>query len=810
MKYTEYLNNSINALIRYLEDHKLFNLIVYVIIAGLVSGFVLGIIEFIERNYSLGYILSFTDKLQGLLYSGSYLALIVFAVAIAEALLIGIVSFICIKTSKYTTIHSPFVNIPLVIPALLFSCVLTYIINFHCFEKYNETFFSRFIFQSNIFNIIFSGLIVIAIVWFITTIVTFKYYEHLKLSVPKGYLTINTIATLLVLLILGPLKGYIQLGEAFKNFYLFINSLYQISFIIALLLVFIVSTFIIYLVLVNVTIFISIMINNTVFKITSCIALSLIFIYTYLFAVNFLFTHFNYDPNIRYTLFICLIISVALFQIITIMILNYIGFSLNQLNKLRIKNVLLIVALITLTLIISVNLFKPDNNLLKAFIDRNIIFHQAFMKMWVYPALKIKEEKFSTLPTDKICKHDNDYLVTNPSDNRPNIIIISIDALRYDISTDKNVMPNLYKLIQMSYYFKNAYTQGTHTIASIASLNLSKYFGSLTDDKSKTFAELLINNGYETVAFSGNNLELEKIPMNTINHEGNPIYTPLIRGYSDIYMPNPALEGTIRADESIIKSYKNFLNKYDYKRPMLLWIHLFRPHETPIEYVYKSFLSINPIKNEYINRVKNADGNLAVIINHLKKHHIYDNSLIVLFSDHGDELKEHGGLYHKYSLYNELIHVPVIIKLPFQKEKHIIESPISLIDIYPTITNYLNIPINKLNICGESLLSFTQNINVNRKYPLSAMYIGKTYTTTIKPSEVAVKVNNNPTEYYADRMYKYSIIDDTNEWKLIYNLYPEYYELYNLKQDPNEKENLADKRQDVVTALFAKIKEQLR
>ena len=74
---------------------------------------------------------------------------------------------------------------------------------------------------------------------------------------------------------------------------------------------------------------------------------------------------------------------------------------------------------------------------------------------------------------------------------------------------------------------------------------------------------------------------------------------------------------------------------------------------------------------------------------------LMDKTIFVLTSDHGTEFHEHKRFDHGFSLYDELIHVPLIIKLPKQKAGKVIKDQVSSIDVMPTILDLLDVKCRK-------------------------------------------------------------------------------------------------------------------
>jgi choline-sulfatase len=114
-----------------------------------------------------------------------------------------------------------------------------------------------------------------------------------------------------------------------------------------------------------------------------------------------------------------------------------------------------------------------------------------------------------------------------------------------------------------------------------------------------------------------------------------------------------------RAEESVAHAI-HWLRKTP-RRPFFLWLHLYDPHSPydppePYSTEYRSHL--------YDGEIAYADHELGKLISWLKQSHIYDSTLIIALSDHGESLGEHGEDEHGFFVYNATVHVPLIVKPP--------------------------------------------------------------------------------------------------------------------------------------------------
>lgn len=118
-------------------------------------------------------------------------------------------------------------------------------------------------------------------------------------------------------------------------------------------------------------------------------------------------------------------------------------------------------------------------------------------------------------------------------------------------------------------------------------------------------------------------------------------------------------------------------------QPFFYMLHLFEPH-APYE-------PVEPFKSRYADRpyageIATTDSQLAAFFDALRKNGVYDRATIILLSDHGEGLGDHGEAQHGIFLYREAIHVPMIVKLPNAAMKGTrVAAPVQLIDIMPTV-----------------------------------------------------------------------------------------------------------------------------
>jgi arylsulfatase A-like enzyme/cytochrome c-type biogenesis protein CcmH/NrfG len=123
-------------------------------------------------------------------------------------------------------------------------------------------------------------------------------------------------------------------------------------------------------------------------------------------------------------------------------------------------------------------------------------------------------------------------------------------------------------------------------------------------------------------------------------------------------------------------------------RPFLLLFHLFEPHtpyRPPAEFATR-------YRSPYDGEVAAADAVVGDLLDELRTLGVYDDALIVLLSDHGEGLGDHGESEHGVFLYRSTLQVPLIVKLPGAlRAGQAVSYPVQLIDIFPTLVSALGI-----------------------------------------------------------------------------------------------------------------------
>jgi choline-sulfatase len=136
------------------------------------------------------------------------------------------------------------------------------------------------------------------------------------------------------------------------------------------------------------------------------------------------------------------------------------------------------------------------------------------------------------------------------------------------------------------------------------------------------------------------------------------------------------------------------------ERPFFLFFHIYEPH-TPYD-PPEPYASRYPLK--YDGEIATADAIVGQLLAELERLGVYDRAIVVLLSDHGEGLGDHGEDEHGVLLYNEAIHVPLLLKLPHrQLAGRTAAAPAALTDVAPTLLGLLGLPV-PARMRGASLL----------------------------------------------------------------------------------------------------------
>jgi len=280
---------------------------------------------------------------------------------------------------------------------------------------------------------------------------------------------------------------------------------------------------------------------------------------------------------------------------------------------------------------------------------------------------------------------------------RPSVILITIDTTRADrmgfLGADKGLTPNLDSMAKQAVVFTRAYAHVPLTTPSHATILSGTYpqfnhVSDLGDPIAKDIPylpALLHQHGYATAAFVGGAVLDPQAAAPGFNR-GFDTYDA---GFHQQAPGESRYDSIERRGAVVVDHAIAWLAKHP-RRPVFLWVHLYDPHDPydPPE-PYKTRYAADP----YDGEVAYADAQVGRLLTELRKRALYDNSVIAVMADHGEAFGEHGEREHGIFLYDETIHVPLLVKLPANHDAgRRVDNRVGLADVAPTILEAVKIP----------------------------------------------------------------------------------------------------------------------
>ncbi len=306
----------------------------------------------------------------------------------------------------------------------------------------------------------------------------------------------------------------------------------------------------------------------------------------------------------------------------------------------------------------------------------------------------------------------------------PLVILIVIDTLRRDYlgvyGAAQDLTPNIDRLAQESFVFDQAIAPSSWTRSTVASLFTGRYASAIgvleredaLADQHETVAEIFAKAGWRTAALSANANAGRRFGF----AQGFESFkrARILRSYPGDKQMIVA-EGITQEALTIIERHQSAGTW-----PLFLFLHFVDPHDPYLPHSDPALEATqngrfsgsradlgkmdklsereitaadqDQIRGLYAGEVRYCDQWVGRFLDDLRKRGLFEQSLIVVTADHGEGLWDHGIRQHGQDLYNEQIHVPLILHLPSMTEGdgRRVDVPVSLVDVAPTI----------LSVCG--------------------------------------------------------------------------------------------------------------
>jgi arylsulfatase A-like enzyme/Flp pilus assembly protein TadD len=275
----------------------------------------------------------------------------------------------------------------------------------------------------------------------------------------------------------------------------------------------------------------------------------------------------------------------------------------------------------------------------------------------------------------------------------PSLVLITLDTVRADhlgcYGDRQAVTPWLDRLAGEGARFANVSSAVPLTLPSHTSLltgllpphhGLRNNGAGALRPGTATLATLLAGAGYRTGAFLGAFVLDHRFGLN----QGFEVYDDEIERD-----PNAdfALEAE-RPGREVVDRALAWLAKDD-GRPFFLWIHLYDAHApyTPAP----AWAARHPGR-PYDGEISGVDEQVGRVLEALKRQGLAEKTAVAVAADHGEGLGEHGELTHGLLLYEPTLHVPLLLRAPWALKPRVVETPLSLVDLAPTLAGLLDHP----------------------------------------------------------------------------------------------------------------------
>jgi arylsulfatase A-like enzyme len=359
------------------------------------------------------------------------------------------------------------------------------------------------------------------------------------------------------------------------------------------------------------------------------------------------------------------------------------------------------------------------------------------LALWVAPPILL-----ALLP------HEARRVPRGPRAEGPPVVVILVDTLRRDhlevYGYDRPTSPNLARLARDAIVFTESTTTGNMTVPSVATLFTGLYpsqhrviwVSRRLPEEVPTLPELFRRGGYRTAAFVG-----------------NPVVRPEMgfqRGF-DTYYPQPPPRWVFHRKTAIellalrlmhgqrstrianlVERALAWLARGE-DRPPFLYLHVIEPHSPydpppgdaepflppgtrkwyrwpPLIWNYRPLgewaswedlerkPEVTPERRRvlmalYDGDIRYTDRILGNFLDGMRRLGLYDKSLIVVLADHGEEFADHGGWYHGLTLYEEMVRMPLLVKLPGNLGAGLrTDLSVDMVDILPTLAGLAGLP----------------------------------------------------------------------------------------------------------------------
>lgn len=283
-----------------------------------------------------------------------------------------------------------------------------------------------------------------------------------------------------------------------------------------------------------------------------------------------------------------------------------------------------------------------------------------------------------------------------------NLLLISVDTLRADAlgayGATQGDTPSIDALARGAVVFENAVSQSSWTLPAFASILTSTYpsthevdsFRASLDPSFRTLGEVLTDAGFATGAVTSHVYVGPKHGMDQGIDDFDDSLVREMTAQPRATSPVVSERGLGWMEEAVADGERWFL-----------WLHYFDPHFPYVRHDDPEKPE-GATRDDYRADVAYTDRWIGEVLDGLERLGAADDTLVVLVSDHGEEFREHDKLRHGFTLFREVVHVPLIARVPGVAPRRV-RGAVGGVDVLPTVLQLLDLPTPERAV-GRSLV----------------------------------------------------------------------------------------------------------
>jgi len=396
---------------------------------------------------------------------------------------------------------------------------------------------------------------------------------------------------------------------------------------------------------------------------------------------------------------------------------------------------------------------------------------------------------------------------------RPSFLFILVDTLRSDhlsaYGYERETSPALSRLAEAGVRFDRAYAPAPWTKPSVASMFTGQYphrhglnfVLEALPPEAVTLAERLSGAGYAT---AGAVSHVFVAGRNGLDQGFARYDAAEAGGHSHV-----STTGVTRRAKKLLASFAG--------EPFFLFVHYFDPHYEYRRHPEFAFAAesvgrlrggedihalramgadlapdeVRFLRDVYDEEIRFTDAGIGALLGELDDLSLADDTIVIVAADHGEEFFERGWLGHTRTVHEEVIRVPLVIRIPGGDARaRVVATPVSLVSLAPTILDFAGIEVPDGEFQGPSLRPLIEGSGAAEPQPVR--------------SEVKYVVLNRDPRQAEKEAFKYALIRGRH--KLIKDFKAKRLELYDLDEDPGERRNLAAERPELLRELLVELR----